>query len=281
MKRKKYDLAFGIGMACSCSESLRRAEMQYLSFPGDWTIPNWSDETHPIIEDDICYRMSTLLTPPNDFFTAENFSTKHAVSNTGKQVYFNSKTRYIFNHDFNADGDFAEELPKIADKYRRRRERLLSLISTSMRVLVLRVDRPNATKPSTAEDAKAAMKLISETYPNVAFEMLILSFERGRDISNLKEEVVSDNITRWTFDYKNPKPDALPHEIHVPMVGEFLASRFSIKDYRTKEERRAHAKAKRLARYKRVGATNVFGYHLARLKQKLFGKKCVVNEVCK
>lgn len=268
MKRKKYDLAFGIGMACSCSESLRRAEMQYLSFPGDWTIPNWSDETHPIIEDDICYRMSTLLAPPNDFFAVENFSTKHAVSNTGKQVYFNSKTRYIFNHDFNADGDFAEELPKIADKYRRRRERLLSLISASKRVLVLRVDRPNATKPSTAEDAKAAMKLLGETYPNVAFEMLILSFERGRDISKLKEEAISDNITRWTFDYKNPKPDALPHEIHVPMVGEFLASRFSIKDYRTKEERRAHVKAKRLARYKRVGATNVFGYHLARLKQK-------------
>ncbi len=268
MKRKKYDLAFGMGMACSCSESLRRAGLQYLSFPGDWTGPVWGNADNPPIEDDIAYRAKMLLSPSSDFFAADALNTTKTISNTGKQVYFNFKTRYVFNHDFPVGGDFAKELPKVVEKYRRRRERLFALIRESKRVLILRVDRPNAQGPTPFESAREALELLNSNFAPTRFEMLILSYEKGRAVEDLKEESFGENITRWTFDYKNPKSDALPHEIHVPMVGEFLASRFSIKDYRTKEERRAHAKAKRLARYKRVGATNVFGYHLARLKEK-------------
>lgn len=272
MRKKKYDLAFGIGMACSCSESLRRAGLQYLSFPGDWTGPVWSDETHPEIVRELPVRGRTLVCPPSDFFAPEDFLNLHIVSNTGREVYVDRRTRYLFNHDFPVGCDLTSELPKVAEKYRRRYERLLSLIRASKRVLVLRVDRPNAAEPTPTEDAREVIDLFNKTFAPTRFEMLILSYEKGCSPKDMKEVALAEDLTRWTFDYKNPKADALPHEIHVPMVGELLAARIAVKDYRTKEERKAHAKAKRLARYARVGATNVFGYHFARLKAK-FQKK--------
>ena len=33
---KKYDFIFGIGRACACSQSLRKAGLQLLSLPWDW-----------------------------------------------------------------------------------------------------------------------------------------------------------------------------------------------------------------------------------------------------
>lgn len=272
MRKKKYDLAFGMGMACSCSESLRRAGLQYLSFPGDWTIPSLADDEQPALVRDLPYRARILVSPSADFFAAENIRNLNVVSNTGREVYANIKTRYVFNHDFPVGSDLNEELPKVAEKYRRRYERLLSLIRASKRVLVLRVDRPNAAEPTPTEDAREVIDLLNKTFAPTRFEMLVLSYEKGRAPEEMKEETLADDLMRWTFDYKNPKEGALPHEIHVPMVGELLASRLAVKDYRTREERKAHAKSKRLARYARVGATNVFGYHLARLKAK-FQKK--------
>lgn len=272
MRKKKYDLAFGMGMACSCSESLRRAGLQYLSFPGDWTAPVWADDTHPEIVRELPVRGRTIANPPTDFFAEEDFFDLNVVSNTGRAVYANRRTRYLFNHDFRVNSDLKTELPKVAEKYRRRYDRLISLIRASKRVLVLRVDRPNAAEPTPTEDAREVIDLLDKTFAPTRFEMLILSYEKGRAPEAMKEEALADDLTRWTFDYKNPKEGALPHEIHVPMVGELLASRLAVKDYRTREERKAHAKAKRLARYARVGATNVFGYHLARLKAKFSSK---------
>lgn len=270
MRKRKYDLAFGMGMACSCSESLRRAGLQYLSFPGDWTGPVWSDASHPEIVRELPVRGRSFVNPPADFFALEEFVNLHVVSNTGREVYANRRTRYLFNHDFPVNCDLKSELPKVAEKYRRRYERLLALIRASKRVLILRVDRPNAPEPTPAEDAREVLDLLNLTYAPVRFEMLILSYEKGRAPEAMKEESLGEGLSRWTFDYKNPKSGALPHEIHVPMVGEILASRLAVGDYRTRAERKAHAKAKRLARYARVGATNVFGYHLARLKEKLW-----------
>lgn len=267
--RKKYELAFGLGMACSCSEALRRAGLQYLSFPGDWTVPSWNEDNRPSVEYSLPYRVRMLVLPSADFFAGENFVNLHSVSNTGCEIYANTKTRYVFNHDFPSGCNFDEELPKVATKYRRRYDRLRSLIRASKKVLVLRVDRPDAPLKTPFEDAREVVDLLNRTYAPTRFEMLILSYEKGRSVKDLKVEPFGDDITRWTFDYKNPKPNALSHEIHVPLVGELLASRFAVRDYRTSDERKSHAKAKRLARYQRVGATTALGYHLARLKQKL------------
>jgi hypothetical protein len=35
-KHERYDLAFSLGAACSCSVALRRAKLQFASFPLDW-----------------------------------------------------------------------------------------------------------------------------------------------------------------------------------------------------------------------------------------------------
>ena len=36
MLKNKYDFAFSLGGTCTAAESLRRASMQFASFPFDW-----------------------------------------------------------------------------------------------------------------------------------------------------------------------------------------------------------------------------------------------------
>ena len=36
MKKKRYDLILGLGSVCSCTQTLRQAGLQHLTFPFDW-----------------------------------------------------------------------------------------------------------------------------------------------------------------------------------------------------------------------------------------------------
>lgn len=43
----RYDLIVGMGKACSCSMSLRKAGLQHLSLPFDWM--RFNDEAYPAV----------------------------------------------------------------------------------------------------------------------------------------------------------------------------------------------------------------------------------------
>ena len=51
--KKKYDLIFSMGAACSCSSALRSAELQVASYPFDW-----------LFGSDFCNRANIVV---NDF----------------------------------------------------------------------------------------------------------------------------------------------------------------------------------------------------------------------
>ena len=44
---KTYDFIFGLGNACSCTQTLREADLQVLSFPFDWVILSGADDLNP------------------------------------------------------------------------------------------------------------------------------------------------------------------------------------------------------------------------------------------
>ena len=245
--KRSYDLAFGIGQACGCSQSLRRANLQFLSFPGDWTAPIYGGDGLPPIEHDLRSRVDLLCDGNDDFFSADCFFLSRTIPETGKDVYINRRTRYIFNHDFPAGCDFKVELPKVAAKYARRKARLFALIGKSRHVLAVRVDIPGGGHPTTLDDCRYARERLNRRFAPAQFDFLLLSDEPGRSFSDRKFEEVEPGLFRLSFGYVDPK-HALPNQPNLAQTGAALAELFDVADYRTEDEKAKNVERKRLAK---------------------------------
>lgn len=267
MRKRRYDLVFGLGTACSCSETLRRAGLQLLSFPYDWITIATEDPSDYV--GDVVARAREMVNGFSGWLTKEDLCLANAGQPSGKDAYYDVRRNLVFNHDFPSGVSLDVALPLVREKYERRINRLLALLATSKRVLVVRLDRPDLSVCTKKDEALAAIEILSRAYPQATFDFLQLAYEEGRPIDKMTVETSGGHYTRWTFDYKDHNPDVESHRVMVPMLGEFLASRYAVKDYRSRAERRAHDLARRKARYARVGATTVIGYHLARCGIKL------------
>ena len=265
--KRKYDLIFGLGRACGCSETMRKAGLQHLSFPGDWTVC-------PAQDHDLRLRVDTLCGDLSDFFRPEDFRLWGNLSVTGKAVYKNTRTHYLFNHDFPFGGDFASDLPKVAEKYRRRRDRLFELIGRSRRVLVVNMDIPGDPHVNTPDDCRYARRRLGERFPSARFDCLLVSHDPARPFEQRTFEVVEDGLFLLSFDFLDRKRTDLPNQPDLALTSAALAEHFAVRDYRTRDERR-HWKEKRLReRLRNSGAKSVFQYRLLKLRrsfEKRFG----------
>ena len=262
MKRIKYDLIFAIGRACGCSETLRKAGLQHLSFPGDWTAPMSPGQDH-----DLRLRADTLCGDLSGFFRPEDFHLRNTNrSVTGMAIYENLRTHYLFNHDFPFGGDFASDLPKIAEKYRRRKNRLFELIGRSRRVLVVSMDVPGDRYVNTPDDCRYARKRLGERFPSVKFDCLLVSHDPARPFEQRTFEVVEDGLFHISFDILDRKRTDLRNQPDLTLTSAALAERFAVRDYRSPEEKRRHAETRRQKRYARLGTSDALSYQLMRLK---------------
>lgn len=245
-----YDLVFGIGQACGCSQSLRRAGLQHLSFPGDWTAPIWTDKEHPDHAHDARDRADTLCDMPADFFRAEDFVRQRTISNTGKQVYVNRKTRYVFNHDFAIGEDFTSELPKVAARYRRRTEKLLSLIAASRRVLVVRIDIPGGKHPTSLDDCRYVREKLNARFAPARFDCLLMTNDASRPFAQRTFSEVEPGLFQISFDFLDRR-HTLPNQPNLALTSAALRERFAVRDYRTDAERRQFAEKEKCAKQKK------------------------------
>ena len=271
MKKRAYDLAFPIGIACSSSETLRGAGLQFLSFPGDWTSPLIA----PLPASNLIVRIDWLCRGFDDFFNADDFIFRSRNNETGKDVYGNMRTRYIFNHDFTAGSDLATEIPKVAAKYTRRRNRLLELIRGARRVLVFRLDFPTGADPTSVEDCRHAHRRLLETFPGVEFDFVLMQPDRTHTLETRLVEQLEPWLFRIAFDYRDPKkPDDLLYP-NLKSTSAALAAFATVRDYRTHEEKRKHDRLHREKRYQKFGAKSWLDYQRIRLAKgfaKLFGR---------
>lgn len=267
MNTKSYDLIFGIGAVCSCSETLRKAGLQHLSFPGDWTSPLGDDLPAP----NLVLRVDWLCNGFDGFFNPEDFVFKRRYEGTQKDIYNNVRTHYVFNHDFPAGSDFSTELPKVVAKYVKRRNRLFSLIRNSRRVLVFRLDLPNGKMPTSLDDCRYARRRLQAAFPGVDFDFALMQPDPNRTLQTRLVEHPEPWLTRIAFEYNDPKSenDALYPDLQLTSAA--IAEIASVRDYRTTEEKRQHALNRRRRRYARVGAKNGFDYQRIRLANWLKG----------
>ena len=234
-RRKSYDLAFGIGMSCNSSISLRKAGLQFLSFPGDWVAPLWKREE--LAEPNLVYRTGWLCRGFDGFFNSNDFVFVRRHEWNGKDVYANEQTHYLFAHDIPAGSDFAAELPKMVAKYRRRYERLVSLIRASKRVLVLRLDHANGLSGATVEDCEKAHTRLCETFPGVEFDFALFQADPALPFSRRRIRRPRPWLVLVSFDYhdkSHPEDPKLPDNRLIAKVLKKLAR---VRDYRTDAER--------------------------------------------
>ena len=181
----------------------------------------------------------------------KSFFAKGTVSNTGKAVYINAETRYIFNHDFPIGCDFPTEIQKVAAKYRKRYNRLLELFAKSERVLFVRMDIPGGDDPTSVEACRLARKRLNERFAPAKFDALLVSYDPTVPFERRRFEKVEEGLFRLTFDYLD-RTNPLPLQPDTSLTSVALAEHFSVDDYRTAEEKRSFAKARRRKRLQRL-----------------------------
>lgn len=234
MFKKKYDLAFGVGAACSCTQVLRAAGLQYLSFPFDWVFGATIEDR----VDCICEHFSEFLN-----ITDLEFLQVHPFN--GKDIYVNKKTGIVFNHDFPSGIPLSQGLTGVKLKYDRRSARLLSLIEKSNRILVLWVghaetNEQNSTRKSSWKDAAEYIEgRLCRSFGD-KFDLLLFQHKDGVRMD--KREVVrySRRVTKVAFDFKSKKMDAPGYAINTQSLVWLLKKRFRVKDYRTDAEKNAY-----------------------------------------
>lgn len=268
--KPRYDLAFGIGTACSCSQTLRGAGLQLLSFPFDWI--TLRDESADRC-DAIACRIDHICRGFPDWFAREDFHT--LGENNGDHLTngmldcFNERLQMRFLHDFPRTQSLDESFPAVRTKYRRRIDRLLSLLDGARRVLVFRMERPNQAFETPLESFRSARAKLTARYPKASFDFIAFRLARGIPFERRKIERPETWLTVVSFDYRSPDPKAPPHEPNMSQTIAALGELASVRDYRTPEERKAKRRKDRQKAYARFGATNWLQYRLAKLRARI------------
>lgn len=254
----EYDLIFSIGEACSCSQSIRAARLQYASFPWDWlllpTLPG---------------RARMICEGFGDWLLEEDM--RRISDNGDTDQYENTRNGILFYHDFPKGVPLAESFPAVKAKYDRRIARLTRLIEEAKRpILVVRVDSPaKASVPATLDDCRLCREMLSRRWPGKSFEMCLFSMDRGRRFSDRLEEEPEEGLLHVAFDYASRVPDAPAFAVDLPTMGAFLRARFSVRDYRTPGEMREYKALRKRRKYAKEGVRGFWGLLLKRARKHL------------
>lgn len=249
----EYDLVFGIGQACTCSQTLRRAGLQLSSFPMDWA--NDADPVH---------NCEIVAAHFEHWLDKEDFAYIKRNPVNGLGIFRNRRTNFMHPHDF-ADGPIEQSFDAVAAKYRRRIDRLLQLIGAARRVLAVCIVRPAMPRISVA-DMSRCRSILSAAFPGVRFDVLFFNFDADTPFAGRRVSSPADGVTEIVFDYRDPV-----HDVSVPLTSEAVSSLgLRARDYRTDAEKRAHVKAERRKRlekkFKRYGVHSRLGLLIAKLK---------------
>ena len=252
--------------------SLRKAGLQHLSFPYDWIGPRDNTEEYGV---DVRHRAEWIAREFKDWLRPDDLKRLPRPANHPRDYYFNEGLQLLFIHDFPVNSDFKAEYPKIAEKYRRRIARLLELIRSSRRVLLLRVDRPDLAVRTELADCHAAVKVLADKFTGVQFELFLLHRESGRSYADRVETDHGGGVRSLVFDYDIDKDDRPGYQPNINLIAQVLSERFTVRDYRTPAERAEKRRRDRQKEYAKFGVGNWWQLRLAKWRMHLarhFGK---------
>ena len=251
---ERYDVAFSLGAACACSVALRRAGLQFASFPLDWMAGGTLAE-----------RAALVASRFDGWLEKDDFVYKGPNPLNGLGMFWNRRTGLNHLHDF-ADGAIENSYAAVREKYRRRETRLCSLCDAAHRILCVYVSRPVGPKVSDEELCRSR-RLLADAFPAAKVEIVHFSSDPERSFSDRRFTVIDEGAFRFEFDYNDPKRDVNVNAVARALVEEG----FTAKDHRTAEEKRAYELAQKMKKYGASTKTGVFVAKLKRRIRRLFG----------
>ena len=305
--KEKYDLVVPLGVACACSQNLRDAGLQLLSFPLDW-IAFGSPRA----------RANALLDGFDDILSESRL---RRLANDAKDVrhdhYEDAITGFWLLHDFPKGRPLADSLPEIREKFARRTRRLHAILAASRRVLLVWLADSRQTSQLSADDARDCLDLFSRRFPNAHFTLLALNLPRegraparppaparpncetfpcGQNLTALTGRGASpmrppSPVLSPTAPARSPSPPSPPpsptSDIRI-FTGDFIdlsggtnswmmrqdriapfLRPFSVRDYRTRAEKNAFRARKRAKARARFGDCSLFKYLMLRVEYRL------------
>lgn len=206
--REKYDFIFPLGAACSCTQVLRAAGLQYRSLPFDW-----------LYGSNVVARSQIVASGFETWLRKENMA--HVgyfnLDEKRKLIYRNSLTGIIFNHDFLEGEEFDESFRKVSAKYNRRIERLLGAIRNSRTVLAVFLDSPDTAIIADDEELIAARRNLEAAFPGVKFNLLYLHNLDEVPYGERRVESPGEGILKLMYCY-NAFNRRFPYQVDIPAL---------------------------------------------------------------
>ena len=199
--KRKYDVMISIGEACTCTETLRKANLVHQSYPFDWnTGINVSDKVDIIVNDF------------KDFFNKEDSEpTGKITGRRGKEsyLYIDKINKMHFVHDFPITQNFDEAYEISYERYQRRIKRFYDVIHNSQKTLLVFIEYQLSESPlQNKEDLIEIYNKLKEKFPNDNVDLMYIKFDWDIDFKKREKVQLTDNIYYTRFNYsKIPKTD--------------------------------------------------------------------------
>lgn len=123
---KTYDAVYSLGPNCACADYLRRLGLRTVAGPFDW-----------LLADMPVRGLEILLGGFKDFMRPNDFIELPTEKKDIRRYYQNTKTGYLFMHDFSWKESFEEQFPSILEKYERRCNRLWEHLNSGKKILLV------------------------------------------------------------------------------------------------------------------------------------------------
>ena len=225
---KKFDIAFSMGFSCGGTMALRKAKMQFTSYPLDWIGSPGIVQSARMIASDFA---GWLEKDDLQMVAVRGGSFQN-------NVYQNRRTRFGFPHDFSRMFRFGEIYPMVAEKYSRRVRRFSENLGKARSALVVYIERPIDPRVPDA-DLVEAKRILGAKFPAVSFELVY--FFIGQTVTGFDENIVADGITAVACDYKQLDHGEISHAIVPDVPARYLSSRFAVDDVRSEAEKSRYA----------------------------------------
>lgn len=190
--------------ACSCTQSLRKYNLQIRSFPFDW-----------LYGSNFLGRCQILTQQFNRFIEQrdlKDINTFDGGKSNPCKVYYNSYNDITFNHDFPMGESFENSYPTIKEKYDRRIKRLLENIKTSKNILVVFMETPTKGHPLIENNIiLEGYDIIQKAFPNTNVDLIYLQNSK----TQTTQDVLNKHVYKFILNYKLTQNDAPDYAVDV------------------------------------------------------------------
>ena len=257
-------MAFSMGFSCGGTMALRRAGLQFTSYPLDW-----------IGSPGIVASARMIASDFGGWFEKDDLQLVAVRGGSFQNnVYQNRKTRFGFPHDFPRFFRFEEKYPETAEKYARRIKRFMGDLGAAKTALVVYIERPINPRATDADLAEAK-RILEAKFPATRFELVYFFLDEGR--KDFAETAVAGGITAVACNYVQYDHGEKSHAIDADVQAAYFRGRFGVPDRRSEEEKLAYVRGRKSARKRQFGGKlNALKYRLYRWLERDLQEKGLV-----